>query len=419
MSGLSVLVVGGGGREHAICLGLSASESVSEIHCAPGNAGTADIATNHNFSEVSDLVHLAFQLDVDFVIAGPEAPLCEGLADLLAKMDIPCFGPVANLARLEGSKLHAKQVMELNGVPTAKFQVLDRDSDIESALDEFSSNPWVIKRDVLAGGKGVVVTENRNEAKEFIEQSIDSDGQVLLEDFLPGEEASMLVVMDRSGFVCLPASQDHKREFEGDKGRNTGGMGAYAPAPIYTEEVHMKTVERVVKPMHSYLSKQRVPYRGVLYCGLMIDSHGDPYVVEFNVRFGDPECQITLPLIDSDLGEMFKAASTDSLSELNVQFSNNHAMTVVLAAENYPGSVEKGRKIGNLPKNSDSGWVNHAGTKYEDGVLVSSGGRVLSCTGIGSNLQEAANMAYSLIEQIELSGSHYRRDIGHRALNKN
>ena len=419
MSGLSVLVVGGGGREHAICLGLSASESVSEIHCAPGNAGTADIATNHNFSEVSDLVHLAFQLDVDFVIAGPEAPLCEGLADLLAKMDIPCFGPVANLARLEGSKLHAKQVMELNGVPTAKFHVLERDSDIESALDEFSSNPWVIKRDVLAGGKGVVVTENRNEAKEFIEQSIDSDGQVLLEDFLPGEEASMLVVMDRSGFVCLPASQDHKREFEGDKGRNTGGMGAYAPAPIYTEEVHMKTVERVVKPMHSYLSKQRVPYRGVLYCGLMIDSHGDPYVVEFNVRFGDPECQITLPLIDSDLGEMFKAASTDSLSELNVQFSNNHAMTVVLAAENYPGSVEKGRKIGNLPKNSDSGWVNHAGTKYEGGVLVSSGGRVLSCTGIGSNLQEAANMAYSLIEQIELSGSHYRRDIGHRALNKN
>ena len=419
MSGLSVLVVGGGGREHAICLGLSASESVSEIHCAPGNAGTADIATNHNFSEVSDLVHLAFQLDVDFVIAGPEAPLCEGLADLLAKMDIPCFGPVANLARLEGSKLHAKQVMELNGVPTAKFHVLDRDSDIESALDEFSSNPWVIKRDVLAGGKGVVVTENRNEAKEFIEQSIDSDGQVLLEDFLPGEEASMLVVMDRSGFVCLPASQDHKREFEGDKGRNTGGMGAYAPAPIYTEEVHMKTVERVVKPMHSYLSKQRVPYRGVLYCGLMIDSHGDPYVVEFNVRFGDPECQITLPLIDSDLGEMFKAASTDSLSELNVQFSNNHAMTVVLAAENYPGSVEKGRIIGNLPKNSDSGWVNHAGTKYESGVLVSNGGRVLSCTGIGSNLQEAANMAYSLIEQIELSGSHYRRDIGHRALNKN
>ena len=419
MSGLSVLVVGGGGREHAICLGLSSSESVSEIHCAPGNAGTANIATNHNFSEVSDLVHLAFQLDVDFVIAGPEAPLCEGLADLLAKMDIPCFGPVANLARLEGSKLHAKRVMEANGVPTAKFHVLDSASDIDAALDEFSSNPWVIKRDVLAGGKGVVVTENRIEAKEFIQQSINSDGQVLLEDFLPGEEASMLVVMDGSGFVCLPASQDHKREFEGDKGRNTGGMGAYAPAPVYTDQVHQKTVERVVKPMHSYLSQQRVPYRGVLYCGLMIDSQGDPYVVEFNVRFGDPECQITLPLIDSDLGEMFQAASTDTLSEVNVQFSNNHAMTVVLAAENYPGSVEKGRLIENLPENSEKGWVNHAGTKLENEILVSNGGRVLSCTGIGSNLQEAANMAYSLIEQIELSGSHYRRDIGHRALNKN
>ena len=416
MAGLSVLVVGGGGREHAICIGLSQSESVSEIHCAPGNAGTSKIATNHNFSEVADLIHLAFQLDVDFVVAGPEAPLCEGLSDLLAKMDIPCFGPVASLARLEGSKLHAKQVMEANNVPTAKFHVLSRDSDIDAALDDFSRNPWVIKRDVLAGGKGVVVTEDRSEAEEFIKQSISTDGSVLLEDFLPGEEASMLVVMDGSGYVCLPASQDHKREFEGDKGRNTGGMGAYAPAPVYTQSVHEKTVERIVEPMHNYLSSRKVPYRGVLYCGLMIDDKGDPYVVEFNVRFGDPECQITLPLIKSDLGEMLHAAANDQLSSVNVEFSDKHAVTVVLAAENYPGAVEKGRQIHNIPQDSDDGWVNHAGTKISEGVLVSNGGRVLSCTGLGDSLQEAANIAYSIIDKSELTGSHYRRDIGHKAL---
>ena len=416
MAGMSVLVVGGGGREHALCLGLARSESIGQIHCAPGNAGTAEIATNHAFNDVSDLTNLAFQLDVDFVVAGPEAPLCEGLADKLAKMDVPCFGPVAALARLEGSKLHAKQVMQSNGVPTASFHVLDKDSDVDVALDDFSGNPWVVKRDVLAGGKGVVVTENREDAKQFILDSINSDGQVLLEAFLPGQEASMLVVMDGSGFVCLPASQDHKREFEGDKGRNTGGMGAYAPAPVYSEDVKAKTIERIVKPMHKALSSRRVPYRGVLYVGLMIDENNDPYVVEFNVRFGDPECQITIPLVSSDLGELLSAASRDELANVDVQFHDKHALTIVLAAENYPGPVEKGREIKNLPSPKSDSWVNHAGTKIENGQLLSNGGRVLSCTAIGDTLGEAASKAYSMIEQIELSGSHYRRDIGHRAL---
>ena len=416
MAGMSVLVVGGGGREHALCLGLARSESIDEIHCAPGNAGTAEIATNHSFTEVSDLTNLAFQLDVDFVVVGPEVPLCEGLADKLAKMGVPCFGPVAALARLEGSKLHAKQVMESNGVPTASFHVLNQNSNIDSALDDFSGNPWVIKRDVLAGGKGVVVTDNRDEAKRFILGSIETDGQVLLEDFLPGQEASMLVVMDGSGFVCLPASQDHKREFEGDKGRNTGGMGAYAPAPVYSEEVKQKTIERIVRPMHKALSNQRIPYRGVLYVGLMIDEKNDPYVVEFNVRFGDPECQITIPLVSSDLGELLSAASNDRLADIDVEFHDKHALTVVLAAENYPGPVEKGREIKNLPDSLPDSWINHAGTKRENGQLFSSGGRVLSCTAIGDTLDEAAGKAYSMIQQIELSGSHYRRDIGHRAL---
>ncbi len=416
MTGKSVLVVGGGGREHALCLGLSRSQSISQIHCAPGNAGTESLAKNHPFTAAEDLQHLAFQLDVDFVVVGPEAPLCDGLADGLAKMGIPCFGPVAAHANLEGSKLFAKQVMKENKVPTAKFHVLDSHSDIDAALDDFSSNPWVVKRDVLAGGKGVVVTENRSDAKEFIKNSIESDGRVLLEDFLPGEEASMLVVMDGSGYVCLPASQDHKREFEGDKGRNTGGMGAYAPAPIYSESVKEKTIQRIVEPMHKALSSGRNPYRGVLYVGLMIDENNDPYVVEFNVRFGDPECQITIPLISSDLGELLYSSATDSLDSINVEFHDKHALTVVLAAEGYPGPVEKGREIIGINDANNDCWVNHAGTKYSDGKLVSNGGRVLSCTGIGENLAEAKSKAYALVEEISLAGSHYRKDIGHRAL---
>ncbi len=417
MSERCVLVVGGGGREHAICKGLFAANSVSNIHCTPGNAGTSDFATNHNISasDIEGLISLASELACDLVVAGPEAPLCSGLADALTLVDIPCFGPIAALAHLEGSKVFAKQVMAENGVPTAPFILLDDSSDVDEALDGFSSDPWVVKRDVLAGGKGVVVTEDRAMAKEFISESISSDGHVLLEGFLAGEEASLLVVMDGTGYVCLPPSQDHKREFEGDKGRNTGGMGAYAPAPVYTAEIQSKTIERVVEPMHSYLSHLETPYRGVLYIGLMIDSSGDPYVVEFNVRFGDPECQVTIPLIASDLGDLLAAAANDELQDLSVEFHDACALTVVLAAEGYPGSVTNGKSITGISA-CEGGWVNHAATEINAGELVSTGGRVLACTGISTDLKGAASIAYSLIDNITLQGSHHRRDIGHRAL---
>ena len=419
-----VLVVGGGGREHALCIGLSESQHVAHIHCSPGNAGTVSMATNHSVSasDIDGLLNLAKEVSADLVVAGPEAPLCAGLADRLSMQGIPCFGPVAALAHLEGSKLHAKEVMRAANVPTAAFHVLEKGSDLDAALDDFAGQPWVVKRDVLAGGKGVVVTSDRVEALAFLRSSIESDGRVLLEQFLPGEEASMLVVMDGSGFVCLPASQDHKRAFDGDNGPNTGGMGAYCPAPVVTEEIRDLTVQTIIEPMHAYLCGLEQPYRGVLYVGLMIPKSGSPSVVEFNVRFGDPECQITLPLIESDLFELLHAAATDGLSQLNVSFSHLHAATVVLAAEGYPQSPVKGRLIRGVPSerlsfSAGEAWVNHAGTGQNvEGELISTGGRVLSCSAIGPTLEDAVEMAYALLDTIDLEGSHYRKDIGFRAL---
>ena len=419
--GRSVLVVGGGGREHALCLALSESTSIREIHTAPGNAGTLHFGTNHavSASDIDGVLELAKDLNIDFVVVGPEAPLCDGLADQLRSIGIPCFGPQELHAELEGSKLYAKKAMDAAGVPTAEYDVIDASSDIQACLDARSHEPWVIKRDVLAGGKGVVVTENREEAVEFIQQSLHTDGHILLERFLPGEEASMLVVMDKSGYVCLPPSQDHKRAFDGDVGPNTGGMGAYCPAPVVTEEIHRKVIQRIVEPMFSHLSSMEVPYRGVLYVGLMIDEHGDPYVVEFNVRFGDPECQVTLPLIDSDVGEILFGAANDQLANMNVSFKNQHALTVVLASEGYPQSAIKGRTIDgvNTSQDSRSTWISHAGTGLDsEGNLVSTGGRVLSVTSVAESLEKARDMSYHRLSEIDLEGSHHRLDIGHRAL---
>ena len=418
-----MLVVGGGGREHALCLALNNSSSVGEVHCCPGNAGTLQIAKNHSIraNEIDSIVELATNLSADLVVVGPEAPLCDSLADKLNHLSIPCFGPVAALANLEGSKLHAKEVMQKVGVPTAGFDVLDSKSDIEAMLVKYSEHPFVIKRDVLAGGKGVVVTSDFSEAREFIERSIEQDGKVLLEEFLPGEEASMLVIMDGSGFVCLPASQDHKRAYDGDEGPNTGGMGAYCPAPVVTDEIKSRVVEEIVAPMHKHLSSLDTPYRGVLYVGLMITESGQPNVVEFNVRFGDPECQITLPLIKTDLFKLLQAAATDELVKIDVEFYNAHAATVVLASQGYPASPIKGLPITGIPESDDvigmgSSWINHAGTKLQNGKFVSSGGRVLSCTAMESSLEKAVQSAYGLISNISLEGSHYRTDIGAKAM---
>jgi phosphoribosylamine--glycine ligase len=425
MQPTDVLVVGSGGREHALVLALLDSPNVGTVHCLPGNAGTADIATNHVLQDASHqaTVDLATNLGVGLVVVGPEAPLCDGLADACSAAGLPCFGPVAALARLEGSKLHAKLTMQKAGVPTADYVLLDADSDIDSALDAYATSPWVVKRDVLAGGKGVVVTTDRAEARAFIDASIDTDGCVLLEAFLPGEEASMLVVMDGQACVPLPASQDHKRAFDGDEGPNTGGMGAYCPAPVVDDAVHERIVSRIIEPMHRYLADQPVPYRGVLFIGLMIDEHGDPYVVEFNVRFGDPECQVTLPLITSDVFDLLHGAATDRLDPSSVTISDRFALTVVLASEGYPAAPIKGRPIGGMAAVMANGaygttWLSLAGVGRDGDTWLATGGRVLSSTAVAEDVAVARQRAYLQLEQLSLEGGHHRRDIAHRALNR-
>tara|TARA_B100000035_G_scaffold260704_1_gene231640 strand:- start:369 stop:1346 length:978 start_codon:yes stop_codon:yes gene_type:complete len=320
---------------------------------------------------------------------------------------------------LEGSKTHAKRLMKKLHIPTGDMSRLDANSDVVGYLEQ-NPPPWVVKRDVLAAGKGVVVTSEMAEAERFIEDSIEKDGFVIVEEFLEGEEASLLVIMDESGYVCLPPSQDHKRAWNGDKGPNTGGMGAYAPAPIVTPSVHSRVLDEIVEPMHHYLRNQQQPYRGVLYVGLMVDSDGSPSVVEFNVRFGDPETQVTIPLIESDLGELLLAAAEGNLSSLDPVFSGLSSATVVLASEGYPVSSNAGREILGadviIDEGLSRGYVNFAGARIQDGVLISSGGRVLAATGIAPELAQAVDVAYQIIESISLEGSHFRTDIGHRAL---
>jgi len=422
MAGMQVLVVGSGGREHALALGLSQSDSVSSVHCAPGNAGTSMVATNHDFpvSDIEGIVSLAKELMVSLVVVGPEAPLVDGLSDRLRQESIASFGPHSEGALLEGSKTHAKTVMESLGVPTGRFERIDEIDSIEASLESFEP-PWVIKRDVLAGGKGVTVTSSRNEAHEALRNGIETDGFVLMEEHLPGEEASVLVIMDESGYVMLPASQDHKRVGNNDEGPNTGGMGAYAPAPVATPSVLARTREEIVEPMHHHLRNSKTPYRGCLYVGLMIDEDGAPSVVEFNVRLGDPEAQVTIPLFQTDLGLVLLAAAQGNLADVEVEFKKVHAATVVLASEGYPGDVISGRVIegwdATIEEGQVLGFVHLAGANRNDyGELISTGGRVLSSTGIAPTLGEALEASYQIIEGIDLEGSHYREDIGFRAV---
>ncbi|MBX6370666.1 MAG: phosphoribosylamine--glycine ligase [Acidothermus sp.] len=406
-----VLVVGGGGREDALCRALAADPSVTAIFSAPGNPGTARVGERLPVDPTDGLavVELSRRLGVDLVVIGPEAPLVAGVADALRDAGLVCFGPSAAAARLEGSKAFAKEVMAAAGVPTARSRVCRTASEVAAALDEFGP-PYVVKNDGLAAGKGVVVTRDRAAALDHAEKC----ERVVVEEFLDGPEASLFVVTDGTNLVPLLPAQDFKRVADGDQGPNTGGMGAYAPLDWVSKDLVCEILERIAIPTLAEMRGRGIPFTGLLYLGLAFTSAG-PKVVEFNARFGDPETQAILGLLESPFGEVLTAAARGELAGTTLRWRAGAAVTVVLAAAGYPGTPRLGDPIEGVDAVPPPAYVLHAGTELRDGVLVSAGGRVLAVNAVADTLEAARAAAYAGIEKISLDGGHFRRDIALRA----
>jgi phosphoribosylamine---glycine ligase len=410
-----VLVIGSGAREHALLLALRNDPQVESLAIAPGNAGTAAIADQHEVDVTASdaVVALAKKIGADLVVIGPEVPLVLGVADAVRDAGIACFGPTKEAARIEGSKSFAKDVMASAGVRTAKSEIVDNPAHLDAALDRFGPGggeaAWVVKDDGLAAGKGVVVTPDRDAARAHAASLLDAGHPVLLESFLDGPEVSLFCVVDGETVVPLLPAQDFKRVGDGDTGPNTGGMGAYAPVPWLPDDVTDRIVTDIVKPVAAELVRRNSSFSGLLYAGLAITSNG-PAVVEFNCRFGDPETQSVLALIESPLGQLLHAAATGRLAEQPaLRWRDGAAVTVVLAAENYPARP----RVGDVIVGADAEGVLHAGTaRRDDGAVISSGGRVLSIVGTAPDLASAREKAYSVIDSIRLPGSHFRSDIG-------
>ncbi|MDD3312075.1 phosphoribosylamine--glycine ligase [Pseudodesulfovibrio sp.] len=423
---MKILVVGGGGREHALCWKLSQSPKVEKILCAPGNGGTAQIGENIPVKDddIPGLVALAKREAVDLVVAGPELPLVLGLANALAGEHIPCFGPSAYAANLEGSKAFSKNVMAEAGVPTSPFRVFDEYEPAVAFIKEKGA-PIVVKADGLAAGKGVVVAATVEEALDavhdmMVKKSFGSAGKrVVVEETLKGEEASFIAFCDGTHYALLPSSQDHKAVYEGDTGPNTGGMGAYSPAPILPEEKYAETAEMCIRPILRHLAAKGEPFKGILYAGLMYTENG-PSVLEYNVRFGDPECQPLLMRLTTDLVDVMLACIDGTLDQIEVTSTPQTACGVVMAAKGYPGSYPKGMAITGLDQADALPGVKvfQAGTRLEDGRVVSSGGRILCVTALGDTLRDAQKRAYEAVEKIHYENSYYRRDIAEKGLKR-
>lgn len=424
---MKVLVVGGGGREHALVRKIKESKKVDEIFCTPGNGGISydakcfDVAA----TDIEGVVNLAKEIKADLVVVAPDDPLVAGMVDALNEAGFKTFGPRANAAIIEGSKVFSKELMQKYNIPTAEYKVFDNAEEAIDYIKERNEFPTVIKADGLALGKGVIISENLDDAiagvKEIMEDKIfgASGNNIVVEEFLTGPEVSVLAFTDGKCVKPMVSSMDHKRALDGDKGLNTGGMGTVSPNPYYTQEVAKECMDKIFIPTINAMNNEGRTFKGCLYFGLMITPKG-PKVIEYNCRFGDPETQVVLPRLKTDIVDIFEAIDNETLSDLDVEWSDDACACVIMASGGYPKSYPKGIEITGLSNGQlDGVTVYHAGTKLQDNKLVTSGGRVLGVTALGDTLENALKKSYDAVEKIHFEGAHYRRDIGKRALEAN
>ena len=419
---MNILVIGSGGREHALYWKLSESPQTEQIYAIPGNPGmgaSAAIALDDHAA----ILHFAKEHEIGLVVVGPEVPLMNGLVDEIEAAGIRAFGPRANAAEIEGSKSFAKDLMKKYGIPTARYEVFTAAEPARAYIRQEGA-PIVVKADGLAAGKGVIVAMTEQEALDAVDAIMedhsfgDAGARVVIEEFMEGEEASLLAFTDGTTIRPMISAQDHKRAYDGDRGPNTGGMGTYAPAPVMTPEMTERAVEEILKPTIAAMAKEGRIYRGCLYLGLMVTADG-PKVVEFNARFGDPETQVVLPLLDSDLVAIMCACADGTLADVPIRWKDGAAVCVVLASGGYPGHYEKGQEIHGLADAEAIGaLVFHAGTAMKDGKLVTNGGRVLGVVGRGADISSAVDAAYAAATKISFKDAYYRKDIAHRALER-
>ena len=420
---MKLLVIGNGGREHALAWKLAQSPKVETVFVAPGNAGTAAEPKLRNIALTAhdDLIRFCREEQVAFTLVGPEAPLAAGIVDDFRAAGLPIFGCTKAAAQLESSKDFAKAFMHRHGIPTAKYQTFSDAAQAHAYIDQEGA-PIVIKADGLAAGKGVVVAMTAEEAHSAIDMMLadnrlgDAGARVVIEEFLAGEEASFIVVCDGKNVVALATSQDHKRLLDGDAGPNTGGMGAYSPAPVVTPTLHARALREIIMPTIRGMEKDGIPYTGFLYAGLMIDADGNPKTLEFNCRMGDPETQPIMARMKTDLYDVLDRAIDGKLDGMELEWDRRTALGVVMAAHNYPDTPRKGDVITGIPKETEDSVTFHAGTTLKDGVLTTNGGRVLCVVGLADTVKAAQRAAYNAIEQIKFDGAQYRTDIGHRAI---
>ncbi|QUH19936.1 phosphoribosylamine--glycine ligase [Alkaliphilus sp. B6464] len=415
---MKLLVIGGGGREHAIVWKLSQSPLVTEIFCAPGNAGIGKIAKNVDISSnnIDKLVEFSLEMNIDLIIVGPEEPLVEGIVDTFRQNNLKVIGPTKQAAQLEGSKAFAKDFMKKYDIPTAQYHEVTTFEEAKLVIEGYSY-PVVVKADGLAAGKGVFICENKEEALSVIKQLLDdkilgdAGKSIVIEEFLKGTETSILCFIDGHTIIPMVSSQDHKRAFDGDNGPNTGGMGTYSPNYVYTEEIAKQVEKEILYPTLIGIQQEKMDYRGIIFIGLMITEDG-PKVLEYNVRFGDPETQVVLPRLKTDLIEIFDNIIDRKLEDTDIQWSEDGVVCVILASGGYPNKYENGLEITGLDTIENELLIFHSGTIENENKIVTKGGRVLGVVGIDKNVQEAREKVYANIDKIRFKGSFYRKDIG-------